>query len=64
MRTTLNLDNNALADAMKFSKGLNKTQVINLALREYARRMHLKQLLRLKGKHPWEGDLDQLRKRS
>ena len=63
MRTTLNLDDKALEDAMKYSSGMNKTQVINLALREYARKKHLEHLLEFQGKITWDGDLDELRKR-
>jgi Arc/MetJ family transcription regulator len=64
MRTTLNLDDSALAEAMTHSEGRNKTQVINEALRQYARAKRRKRLLELRGQVPWEGDLDRLRKRS
>lgn len=63
MRTTLNLDEEALASAMKATSGKTKTAVINEALRDYARRRALRGLLKLEGKLRWEGDLDALRKR-
>ena len=63
VRTTLNLDDDALASAMKQVRGKTKTQVINDALRDYARRRSIERLLELKGKVRWEGDLDSLRKR-
>lgn len=63
MRTTLNLDDEALASAMKVSSGMTKTDVINEALREFARRRRLQGFLELKGKARWEGDLDELRGR-
>lgn len=63
MRTTLNLDDEALASAMKVSSGKTKTDVINEALREFARRRRLQEFLDFKGKVPWEGDLDELRGR-
>jgi Arc/MetJ family transcription regulator len=63
MRTTLNLDEDALAGAMKVSSGKTKTAVINEALRDYARRRAVRGFLRLEGKLRWEGDLDALRKR-
>lgn len=63
MRTTLNLDNEALASAMKVASGMTKTDVINEALREFARRRRLQELLEFKGKVRWEGDLDELRGR-
>jgi Arc/MetJ family transcription regulator len=63
MRTTLNLDSAAMEAAMEVSPGTTKTEIINEALREYARRRRQRQLLELEGKIPWEGDLDELRLR-
>ena len=63
MRTTLNLDDEALAAAMEHAEGRTKTAVINEALRTYARRKRLRGLLELRGKVRWEGDLDRLRER-
>lgn len=63
MRTTLNLDEEALASAMKIASGKTKTAIINEALRDYARRRSLRGLLKYEGKLRWEGDLDALRKR-
>jgi len=63
MRTTLNLDDKALASAMKAAGGKTKTAVINEALRDFARRRAVRRLLKLEGKFRWEGDLDALRKR-
>ena len=63
MRTTLNIDDRALAAAMEYSQGRTKTEVINQALRLFARTQRGKKLLRLRGKVAWEGDIDALRKR-
>jgi Arc/MetJ family transcription regulator len=63
MRTTLNIDDQALEEAMNRAPGKTKTDVINDALREYARRRKLQGLLKFEGKMNWEGDLDDLRKR-
>jgi Arc/MetJ family transcription regulator len=63
MRTTLNLDDEAMAGALKAAPGQTKTGVINEALREFARRRRLRGLLKLQGKLRWEGNLDELRKR-
>jgi Arc/MetJ family transcription regulator len=63
MRTTLNLDDEALTSAMKEAPGKTKTDVINEALREYARRRRLRQFLEYEGKIRWEGDLEALRGR-
>jgi Arc/MetJ family transcription regulator len=64
MRTTLNIDDEALAAAMRFADGRTKTEVINEALRRFARAKRRRELLELRGKVAWEGDLDQLRTRS
>ena len=63
MRTTLDLDEEALASAMEVAPGKTKPAVINEALRDYARRRSLRGLLKLQGRFRWEGDLDALRKR-
>jgi Arc/MetJ family transcription regulator len=63
MRITLNLDDEALAGAMKVAPGKTRTEVINEALREYARRRRLLRVQEFEGKTQWEGDLDELRGR-
>jgi Arc/MetJ family transcription regulator len=63
VRTTLNIDDAALAGAMKTARGKTKTAVINEALREYARRRRVRRLLEFRGKVRWEGNLDDLRGR-
>ena len=63
VRTTLNVDDEALAAALRAAPGKTKTSVINEALREFARRKSLRGLLKLAGRVRWEGDLDTLRKR-
>jgi Arc/MetJ family transcription regulator len=64
MRTTLNLDDQALAAAMAYSEGRTKTDVINEALRRFARAKRRKELLRFRGRVRWEGDIDRLRDRA
>jgi len=64
MRTTLNLDDEALQAAMKFAEGRTKTEVVNEALRKFVRAKRRRQLLELRGKIEWEGDIDALRKRA
>ncbi len=63
VRTTLNIDDEALAAALAADPGKTKTAVINDALRDYARRRALRGLRRLAGKVGWTGDLDALRRR-
>ena len=64
MRTTLNIDDNALQSAMKLAPGRTKTEVINEALNRFVRAKKRRQLLELQGKVEWEGDIDALRKRT
>lgn len=63
MRTTLNIDDEALDAAMKVSEGRTKTEVVNEALRRFARARRRRGLLDLRGKVVWEGNIDKLRKR-
>jgi Arc/MetJ family transcription regulator len=63
MRTTLNLDDEALAGALQMAPGKTKTEIINEALREFTRRRRLRGLLKFEGKFRWEGDLERLRRR-
>jgi hypothetical protein len=63
MRTTLNLDDDAVEAAMAVSPGKTRTAIINEALAEYARRRRLAGYRSLRGKFRWEGDLDELRQR-
>jgi Arc/MetJ family transcription regulator len=63
VRTTLNIDDAALAGAMKSARGKTKTAVINEALLEYARRRRIRRLLEFRGRVRWEGNLDDLRGR-
>jgi len=63
MRTTLNVDDEALTSAMATCPGKTKTDVINEALREFARRRRLQEFLEFEGKMHWEGNLDQVRGR-
>ena len=64
MRTTLNIDDEALRDAMELADGRTKTEVVNEALRRFVRAKRRRRLLELQGKVTWEGDVDELRKRS
>lgn len=63
MRTTLNIDETALEEAMEAYEGRTKTEVVNEALRALARAKRRKRLLDLRGKVAWEGEIDKLRKR-
>jgi Arc/MetJ family transcription regulator len=64
MRTILNLDETALTEAMRVAPGKSKTEVINAALRDFACRGKIQDLLKFEGKMRWEGNLDELRLRT
>ena len=63
MRKTLNLDEDALAGAMKVASAKTKTAVINEALRDYARRRDVRGFRKWEGRLQWKGNLDAERKR-
>ncbi len=63
MRTTLNLDDKALAEAMHYAEGQTRTEVLNEALRAFVRKKRMRELLDMRGKIAWEGDIDELRRR-
>jgi Arc/MetJ family transcription regulator len=60
----LNIDDEALEAAVRLSGGRTKTEVINEALRRFIRAKERRRLLELRGKAEWEGNLDELRRRS
>ena len=63
MRTTLDLDDDALQAAMSLAGERTKTEVVNEALRRFVRAERQQKLLQLRGRFRWEGNIDQLRKR-
>lgn len=63
MRMTVNIDDEILEAAMEVSEGRTKAEVVNEALRRFAAAKRRHTLLDLRGKVPWEGNIDELRKR-
>jgi Arc/MetJ family transcription regulator len=63
MRTTLNLNDNLLEEAMKLSGEKTKTSVIHRALTDYIRTARMKGILDYAGKLDLKIDLDVLRGR-
>lgn len=63
MRTTLDLPENLLADAMKATNTETKTAVIVLALQELVRKAKIVDLKKYRGKIDLDIDLDKLRDR-
>jgi Arc/MetJ family transcription regulator len=63
MKTHIDIDEDLLAKAMKLGRHKTKRETVQAALQEYVR-IHLRrQLLDVRGKIRWEGDLDQMRGR-
>lgn len=63
MRTTLDLPETLIAEAMKVSHQRTKTGVIVTALEEYIRKNRIQGLRAFKGKVDLDVDLDSLRNR-
>jgi Arc/MetJ family transcription regulator len=61
MRTHIELDEHLLTQVQNLGRFTTKKAAVNTALAEYAKRLKRRQLLELRGKVHWEGDLDRLR---
>ena len=61
MRTNIELDDALMLQALKLSKIKTKREVVQEALKNYVAWMEKKQLLDLKGKVKWEGNLKDMR---
>jgi len=63
MRTTLDLPNALVEEAMKFSHQRTKTAVLVTALEDFVRKNRIQGLKKFRGKVKLDIDLDKLRKR-
>lgn len=61
MRTHIDLDENLVAQVVAMGHFPTKKAAIHAALMELAKTLKRRQLLALRGKIAWDGDLDQLR---
>ncbi|WP_461104779.1 type II toxin-antitoxin system VapB family antitoxin [Spirosoma koreense] len=61
MRTNIDINDGLLEKALKMSKLKTKKAVVELALQEYINTMRRRDLLSLRGKVQWDGDLEQMR---
>lgn len=61
MRTHVELDDSLLEQVIRLGGFPTKKAAINAALAELSRALKRRQLLELRGKIRWQGDLDQLR---
>ena len=62
MRTTIDIDNALMEEALKISKIRTKRELINLSLKEYIRRIRLKSLKKRLGNYDLTIDLKDLEK--
>ncbi len=61
MRTHIELDGDVLDQVMDLGQFASKKAAVNAALAELSRSLKRRQLLALRGKVAWQGDLDALR---
>ena len=61
MRTNIELDDTLVKQALQISLLKTKKDVVNEALKQYVSFLKRKQLLQLRGKNTWEGNLKQMR---
>ena len=62
MRTNIEIDDDLMKKALKYSKLKTKKEIINEALNEYVKYQMRLKLLSLQGKVKWVGDLDKMRR--
>jgi Arc/MetJ family transcription regulator len=61
MRTNIDIDDDLLADVMERSEAKTKKEAVEMALQLFRRMLVQRDLLELRGKVKWVGDLDELR---
>lgn len=61
MRTNIELDDALVKQAIKLSKLKTKREVVQEALKSYVASMKKRELLNLKGRVSWEGNLKEMR---
>ncbi len=62
MRTNIEIDDELMNKALKYSKLKTKKEIINSALNEYVKYQMRLKLLSLQGKVKWIGSLDKIRR--
>ena len=61
MKTHIELDDALLEEVFKLGGFATKKAAVNTALAEYVKVLKRRELLALRGKIPWEGDLNEMR---
>ncbi len=62
MRTNIEIDDDLMNKALKYSKLKTKKEIINEALTDYVKYQKRLNLASLQGKVKWVGDLDKMRR--
>ena len=60
-RTNIELNDQLIADILKFGESKTKREVVERALQDHLRLLKRKKLASLRGKINWEGDLNNMR---
>lgn len=63
MATHIDLDEALVKQVVRLGRFPTKKAAVDAALAEYVRLLKRRQLLELRGKVDWEGDLEQMRRR-
>ncbi len=62
MRTNIEIDDDLMNKALKYSKSKTKKEIVNDALNQYVKYQMRLKLLSLQGKVKWVGNLDKMRR--
>ena len=62
MRTNIDIDDELMAEAQAVAGTRTKRETVHFALAELVRRRARRAMLDLRGRVPWDGDLDELRR--
>ena len=62
MRTNIVIEDELIKKCIEYTGLKTKKEVVNFALLELIQRKERKEILRLKGKLHWEGDLEDMRR--
>lgn len=61
MRTNIEIDKKLMDEILDKTSIKTKKEVVDQALREFLRKIKLRELSNLKGKISWEGNLEEMR---
>ena len=61
MKTHIELDDELVGEIVRMGRFATKKAAVNAALAEYAKLLKRRDLLEMRGKIPWQGDLNALR---